>query len=81
MRSNTRYRVITGIPNDTYHVPMLYGTVEYIYLYIYISITLYHGLIKQISGITRGDLYVIETPDHTRAVDGALIDFINLQDN
>ena len=81
MRSNTRYRVITGIPNDTYHVPMLYGTVEYIYLYIHISITLYHGLIKQISGITRGDLYVIETPDHTRAVDGALIDFINLQDN
>ena len=53
----------------------------YIFIYIYISITLYHGLIKQISGITRGDLYVIETPDHTRAVDGALIDFINLQDN
>ena len=42
---------------------------------------MYHGLITQISGITRGDLYVIETPDHTRAVDGALIDFINLQDN
>ena len=27
-------------------------------------------LIKQFSGITRGDLYIIETPDHTRAVDG-----------
>ena len=38
-------------------------------------------LIKQISGISKGDLYVIETPDHTRAVYGALIDFINLHES
>ena len=42
---------------------------------------LFKVLIKQILGITRGDLYVIETPDHTRAADGAVIDFINLQDD
>ena len=38
-------------------------------------------LIEQFSGINRDDLYVIETPDHTRALYGALIDLINLHDN
>ena len=76
-----------------YHMPVLYGTVEYIYIYIYsLPCTMaqpsaiqdvrkepmpsrgcsgrFRVLIKQFSGITRGDLYVIENPGHTRAVDG-----------
>ena len=35
-----------------------------------VGIGQYRVLIKQFSGITMGDLYVIETPDHNRAVDG-----------
>ena len=36
---NTRYGVIPGILTNMYHMPMLYGTVDYIYIYtIYIYI-------------------------------------------
>ena len=35
-----------------------------------VGIGQFRVLIKQFSGITMGDLYVIETPDHNRAVDG-----------